>query len=136
LDASTTIKVDPTPAIESVEDVLVCDSSWLSKDWTKRDAFYYMDCMDDFYINSTQCWAGAVIVRNTEVGNDLVNDWLKYSCDRRIISDDKSVSGPEMSSFRDGRHDQAVLNLLIRKYIHEYEMLGVQTVPTMPFIDE
>lgn len=136
LDASTTMKVDPTPVIESVQDVLVCDSSWASKDWTKRDAFYYMNCMSDYYLNSNQVWAGAVLVRNTEVGNDLVNDWLKYCCDRRIISDDKSVSGPERKAFQDNRHDQTVLNLLIRKYIHEYEMTGVQTVPTMPFIDE
>lgn len=136
LDASTTMKVDPTPVIESVEDVLVCDSSWRAADWTKRDCFHFMHCESDLYFNATQVWAGAVIIRNTEVGNDLVNDWLKYSCDRRIISDDKSVSGPELPNFRDGRHDQAILSNLIRKYIHEYEMTGVQTVPTMPFIDE
>jgi hypothetical protein len=136
LDASTTMKVDPTPVIESVEDVLVCDSSWVNHDWVKRDAFHFMHCESDLYFNATQVWAGTVIVRNTEIGNDLVNDWLKYSCDRRIITDDPNVSGDNLPGYRDHRHDQSILTLLITKYIKEYEMTGVQTVPTMPFIDE
>jgi hypothetical protein len=105
MDASTTLRVDPTAIIESVEDVLVCDSSWRNYNWIKQDAFHFMHCDSDLYRNATQVWAGSVIVRNTEVGNDFVDDWLKYCCDRRIISDDKSVSGLEVPEFRDHRHD-------------------------------
>lgn len=136
MDASTTLTEDPTSVIESVQDILVCDSSWVNRDWVKKDAFHFMHCDGDRYYNATQVWAGTVILRNTETTMDFVDDWLKYCCDRRIISDDPSVSGPELPTFRDHRHDQSVLTLLVTKYIQEYEMTGVQTRPTMPFVDE
>lgn len=136
MDASTTLREDPTSTINSVKDILVCDSAWVNRDWVKRDCFHYMNCDSDMYYNATQVWAGVVIVRNTEVSNDFINDWLTYCCDRRIITDDKSTSGPELSCFRDHRHDQSVLTLLITKYIKEYEMLGIETRPTIPFVDE
>lgn len=135
LDASTIIKENPMSVIKSVEDVLVCDSSWINHDWIKKDAFYFMHCDSEMYWNATQVWAGAVIVRNSEVGNDFIDDWLKYCCDRRIISDDPNISGDNLPGFRDHRHDQAVLTLLITKYIKEYEMSGVRTEPTLPFTD-
>jgi hypothetical protein len=136
LDASTTMKVDPTPVIESVKDVLVCDSSWVNHDWIKRDCFILMDCDRELYWNATQCWAGAVIVRNTELGNRFIADWGHYCCDRRIISDDPSVLGQEMSYFRDHRHDQGILTLLITKYMQEFSIPGIETQPTLPFVDE
>jgi hypothetical protein len=137
LDASTRINVDPRVVIQSVKDILVCDSSWVNHDWIKRDAFVYMGCDSELYWNATQVWAGVVIVRKTEVAEEFVNDWLLACIDRRIISTDPNVCGlPNLPGYQAHREDQAALTLLVTKYIHEYEMLGVETRPTMPFVDE
>lgn len=136
LDASTTMKVDPTPVIESVKDVLVCDSTWVNHDWIKRDCFILMNCDKELYWNATQVWAGAVVVRNTELGNVFIAEWGRCCCDRRIISDDPSVLGPELPGFRDHRHDQAVLTLLITECMQELNLSGIETQPTLPFVDE
>jgi hypothetical protein len=136
MDASTAIKVDPTEVINSVKDVLVCDSTWVNHDWIKRDCFILMDCDKEMYWNATQVWAGGVVIRNTKIGNKFVADWKRYCCDRCIISDDASVLGANLPGFRDHRHDQAILTLLITKYMLEYKMPGVETRPTLPFVDD
>ena len=42
---------------------------------------------------------------------------IKYSTDKRIITDDPNTLGlPNYPGFRDNRHDQTVLSILFKKY--------------------
>lgn len=133
LDASTLIKADPVPLIQSVKDIIVCDSSWVNHDWIKRDAFVLMGCDQEMYWNATQVWAGAVIVRNTPLSRFFLQHWLRFCEDRRIISDDPNTQGlPNLPSFRDHRHDQAVLTLLCTKFTKE---MGYGTIELLPRVD-
>ena len=47
---------------------------------------------------------------------NFIGEWLTYCKDPRIITDDKSIFGPEDKEFKENRHDQTVLSLLSKKW--------------------
>ena len=47
----------------------------------------------------------------------FVMEYLTYSTDRRIVSDDKNVMGKEnFDGFEGNRHDQSIFSLLTKKW--------------------
>ena len=47
----------------------------------------------------------------------FIQEWLYYCQDKRIVTDDKNTQGmPNYPDFRENRHDQSVLSLLIKKH--------------------
>jgi hypothetical protein len=47
----------------------------------------------------------------------IVEEWLTYCMDPRIITDQDNTCGqPNLPEFRDHRHDQSVISLLVAKY--------------------
>lgn len=93
------------------------------KIWTRRDCFYYMDCDTPHYWNARHLEAGVSLWRKTEKSAQVLEEWMNFCQDRRIISDDPNTCGlhnhPE---FKDHRHDQSVLTNLKTKY----------ALPTLP----
>jgi hypothetical protein len=87
-----------------------------NKDYTKRDCFILMGCDEADYWNSNQLEAGVQVWKKTEQSANIVTDWMKYCLDPRIIKDDPSTLGEEMSSFNAHRNDQSILtNIAIRE---------------------
>ena len=63
-----------------------------------------------------QLEAGVQVWKKTEQSANIVTDWMKYCLDPRIIKDDPSTLGEEMSSFNAHRNDQSILtNIAIRE---------------------
>lgn len=88
-----------------------------NKDWTKRDCFVYMDCDNELYWDSLQLETGIVFWKVCDRSKKIVEEWLRYCQDRRIISDDDNISGKEnFSTFKEHRRDQSVLTNLAIKY--------------------
>ena len=55
-------------------------------------------------------------MEKTEQSVNVITDWMKYCLDPRIIKDDPSTLGEEMSSFNAHRNDQSILtNIAIRE---------------------
>lgn len=88
-----------------------------NKDWTKRDCFVLMDCDEKDYWESTQLESGISFWKSCEQSKKIVNEWLEFCKDRRIVSDDDNVCGKEnFPSFKSHRRDQSILTNLAIKY--------------------
>lgn len=90
---------------------------YYEKHWTKRDTFVYMDCDNEKYLNQYQCWAGMFVLRKTDNTKRIVNEWLEYAQDYRLITDMPNTCGLDnYDGFVTHRHDQSILSLLQTKY--------------------
>ena len=103
------------------------------EDWTKRDAMLLMgvetnccyECTERFE-KSTQLSAGFVCVRKCFKSMSFVSEWLTYSQDRRIITDEDDVVSKRSRppGYVHNRHDQTVLSLLGKKWCIPYKIFG------------
>ena len=98
-------------------------SMWMNKlvykesQYTKRDAFILIGVDMPFYTQTKQYMAGIQIYRKSEYTVKFIQEWLYYCQDKRIITDDNNTLGlNNYQDFRENRHDQTVLSLLIKKY--------------------
>ena len=85
--------------------------------WTKRDAFILMDCDSPEYTDTPQIGATFFACKKCDEAISFAQDWLKYMCDPRIVTDMPNQLGqPNYPEFRENRHDQSVLSLLAKKH--------------------
>lgn len=84
---------------------------------TKRDAFVLMGLDTKEYVWTHQRGAGAILLKNNEKNRKLVEEWLYYAQDERIITDNPNECGLDnYEGFVENRHDQSVFSLLSKKY--------------------
>ena len=89
----------------------------LEKQYTKRDAFILIGVDGPFYAETGQFNAASQIYRKSKFTEFFLSEYLYYSQDKRIITDDQNEMGqPNYDGFRDHRHDQSILSLLTKKY--------------------
>ena len=85
--------------------------------WTKRDAFILLGVDMPFYRETNQYMATIQIYKKSKYTEKFLEELLYYSQDKRIITDQPNTQGlPNYQGFKDNRHDQTVLSLLIKKY--------------------
>lgn len=88
----------------------------INKQYTKRDTFILMDCDEEDYWESKQLEAGFSVWKTCDKSVEILNEYLKYCLDHRVISGDKSVLGEELDGFKEHRYDQSILtNIAIRE---------------------
>ena len=91
--------------------------TYKEKLYTKRDAFILMDADTPYYTDTGQYMATIMIYKKSKYTVNFIKEWLYYGQDKRIITDDQNTMGKEnYPEFRDNRHDQTVLSLLIKKH--------------------
>ena len=89
----------------------------LERQYTKRDAFILLGVDSPFYSETGQFNAAFQIYKKTRFTEAFLEEYLYYSQDRRIITDDPNKLGKEnYNEFKDHRHDQSILSLLTKKY--------------------
>ena len=92
------------------------DKGSLERIWTKRDAFILMDCDTPEFTDTPQIGATFFACKKCDEAISFVQDWLKYMCDPRIVTDMPNQLGqPNYPEFLENRHDQTVLSLLTKK---------------------
>ena len=85
--------------------------------WTKRDAFVLMDCDTPRYTRTRQFHDGFCLVRKTPFGMGIVEEWLHFAQDERILTDRSNRCGePNYPGFKDHRHTQSIWSLLCKKH--------------------
>ena len=85
--------------------------------FTKRDCFYYMNCDSEKYWDAIQLEDGFMAFKKTEYNVNLLNEFLKYCCDERIVTDIPNQCGlNNFEGFQDHRHDQSIITNLQLKY--------------------
>lgn len=82
------------------------------KYYTKRDCFVLMNCDTEIYYNYKQIEAGIIAFKKSDFTQNLLNEWLKYSKNKNLITDSPSIHGRELSTLIEHRHDQSILGLL------------------------
>ena len=94
-------------------DRLECKES----EYTKRDAFILLGADMPFYSHTKHYQAGIQIYKKSSYTVKFIQEWLYYCQDKRIITDDNNTLGlPNYPDFKENRHDQTILSLLIKKY--------------------
>ncbi|CAB3989505.1 Hypothetical predicted protein [Paramuricea clavata] len=105
--------------MDAKPNVLTFRQPYQERLFTKRDAFILMG-MDEpqaYEKKQTQRTAALQVYMKSCTTIQFVMEYLAYSADRRIISDDENVMGkPNMEGFQGNRHDQTVFSLLSKKW--------------------
>lgn len=85
--------------------------------WCKRDALVLTDMDRREVIDSFDFAAMMSVWQNTPQAIAFLEDWLKYCCDERILTDMPNTQGlPNYPMFIDHRHDQTVFSLMAIKH--------------------
>jgi hypothetical protein len=120
IDAGASIINNIKPLINILtkkEIILFYNNGHKNKTWTKRDCFYYMDCDNKQYHDAEQLLAGYIVCKKTPFVISLLEEWLRFAEDERIITDISNECGlPNLDGFVDHRHDQSILSILATKY--------------------
>jgi len=86
------------------------------KNWCKMEVIMKYDLYDKvFNENVEDCWAGALIIKKTNNTMKYMKEWLDMSCIYENITDSPSVINND-SQFREHRHDQSLLSVIVHKY--------------------
>ena len=97
-------------------DIFLSSSCFIERQWSKRDAFELIGVDYEKYEESFQTEATFVLFRKSKNSLSFIDNWLKFCCDRRIVSDDANTCGKDNATdFIENRHDQTVLSLLGKK---------------------
>jgi len=89
----------------------------LNRFWTKRDCFYLLGLDASAYADAKQVAGSFFICHRSKAVIAFVEEWLAGAADARILTDAPNVCGlPNYPGFREHRHDQSVLSLLVRKH--------------------
>jgi hypothetical protein len=88
----------------------------MEETWTKMDLAARLGCADDPAIMKTgQRLGGLQMMRNTSENQALVQEWLStMSCENGKYITDAPSTVKNASSFREHRHDQSVISLLMK----------------------
>lgn len=121
---------------ETKQGALIFGNLFIEKEWTKRDAFILMDCDAPQYANTNQAVGGFSLWRKTAFSMQIVDEWLNYAQDERIITDIPNRCGkPNYPNFKQHRHDQSIISLLAKKHqlaIHRCPSWRTTTHPRYP----
>jgi hypothetical protein len=114
LDSGTEIVNDVTCLKNLGQDFVVFNNEWKHMDWCKKDVIHHMlgEKYNDREQNQIQ--ASAIFFENNGANKDKIKSWLSHAEVKSFIDDSPSES-PNISTFREHRHDQAILtNICIR----------------------
>lgn len=96
-------------------DKIIGTYTCVEKNWNKMDLLIHLDMQNDDSINKSQHQAGALMLYVCEKTEWLVNLWYNTGCNYHLIDDSPSIN-PNLSCFKEHRHDQSIFSLLTKKY--------------------
>ena len=93
----------------------VSSSIQIEKMWSKGDAYHLIGVDMEGDIDPYQIWSGFVCLKKNSKTIQIIDQWLDYCQDERIISDNPNVFQENHHIFRENRYDQTVLSLVLKK---------------------
>lgn len=95
---------------------LIKHAPWKNSTWTKRDAFVLMDANESRYWNAHQIWTVVMGFKKCPETWDLINNYLYYCTDERILTEIPNEFGENKADFREHRWEQSIMSILAEKY--------------------
>ena len=90
---------------------------FLEKMYCKRDCFILMGADSSYYTNTYSYNAAFQLYKKSDFSMNFLKEYIYYGTDKRIITDDiNTFQLPNYKEFKDHRHDQSILSILIKKY--------------------
>jgi hypothetical protein len=89
---------------------------WYMKNWCKMHVIQKYNMYHKvFNENAEDCWGGALILKKNENTIRFIQEWLDMCCIYEDITDSTSkIQNHHL--FREHRHDQSLLSILLHKY--------------------
>ena len=85
--------------------------------WTKRDCFVLLDADEPRFHNAEQVAGSPQLYQKNPRSIAFLEEWLNYCTDERILTDIPNRCGHDnYPDFKDHRHDQSVLSLLVLRH--------------------
>jgi hypothetical protein len=92
------------------------EPNWFMKNWCKQSVIEKYGMKQRVFQDQVlDCWAGCVVMKKTDFAVNFMKEWLNMCCVYEDITDSPS-SIPNSNDFRDHRHDQSLLSILLYKY--------------------
>lgn len=89
---------------------------WKMRNWCKMSVLEKFGLRDRvFNEDLADSWGGAVFLRKSDFSVKFIDEWLQICCVYDDITDTRS-NIPNSSEFREHRHDQSLLSVLVYKY--------------------
>ncbi len=126
VDSGNEIISDPQPLFDLLQsqDIVLFKNRdgnptgnvWVNSMWTKTDCFNLMECNTEKYKNGDQVDGSYIFIKKSPLSVKFIDEYLKYSCNKNIITDLPNITGNNENDFKDHRHDQSILSLLTIKH--------------------
>jgi hypothetical protein len=92
------------------------EPTWYMKNWCKMDVINKYNMFDKvFNENAEDCWGGAIIIKKNKNTVKYMKEWLEMCCNYENITDSPSKA-KNNALFREHRHDQSLLSIVLHKY--------------------
>lgn len=95
---------------EMSHEIMVFGNGWRHGDWCKMDVLKDME--GETYADYDQCQATCIILINSDYSKRFVEEWLHW-CTMPDFIDDTPSKTENYKTFREHRHDQAILTNLV-----------------------
>ena len=90
--------------------------------WTKMDTYHRIMTENDEHLMTRQIISGIFLLRNTLITRELVGKWKDICAEEGgHYLDDSPSELPNHSIFRENRHDQSILSLLVKNFAERYD---------------
>lgn len=94
-------------------EIMLFANGWRHGDWCKMDVLKAMGSTE--FVNEQQVQASCIIVSRSQRTIEFLKEWLYWATQPGFIDDSES-NLPNEKTFREHRHDQAILTNLAYKY--------------------
>jgi hypothetical protein len=100
------------------------------KKWSKEDMLQAFNVSEELR-ESNQANANAMVIRNCPKMRRFVDAWVDCVSNWHMVSDEESVL-PNRADFKENRHDQSLLGLLMKQFLSNDTVVGP---PVRPYHD-
>ncbi|WP_288479657.1 hypothetical protein [uncultured Clostridium sp.] len=101
---------------EQCQSIMGYDLPLVSRQWTKRETFFYMSCLNNKDIEKNQILATYILLKKTKESVEFFDEFLEECCIEENISYEKLTNIREFNDFISHREDQSIFSILYNKY--------------------
>lgn len=95
--------------------ILAFDTGLPDSEYAKGDLIDFLNMRNSVHIHTGQIMGGMLVVCKKRASVSLIRQWEQIVLNNLHLIDDSLSKAPSLIGFKENRHDQAVLSLLMKK---------------------